>query len=900
MTTLVDVFRLLERQRGEFVIHDDGYRVRRFSYPQVTRAARGFAARLAAAGVGRGDKVLVWGENSAEWLACYWGAVISGVIVVPIDYRSSEAFAHKVAGIVQASAVLVGREVGEEGPDRQDLEAGKNRRDLEPAKERRDFETAKNRRDFETAKERRDFSPGVSLFSPGVPLWRFHDFDWIADGPMPSIDIGRDDIAQIVFTSGATAEPKGVVVRHKNLLANLVPVAHEVAKYKKYATPFLPVRFLNLLPLSHLFGQSMATNIPPLVNGTVVFMHSFNPHDIVDRVREWRVSIVVCVPKMLDVLRDHAVRLDPTVAAPPPGLSIAARWWRYRGVHRAFGLKFWGFVVGAAPLGAELEDYWKRLGFVVIQGYGLTETAPIVTLNHPFKTSTGSVGTPVAGVEIKVAGDGEILVRGDNVTEGYYAAEGEEAGGPPAPGSTGPDLRRTPELRTRDAEGWLHTGDIGELDAQGRLFIRGRKKEMIVTPEGLNVFPDDVERELEAVPGVVESAVVGHHEAGRADERVHAVLVLEPGVDSDEVIARANAGLLDHQRIRSFSVWLAGPLPRTEGTRKLKRSAIRKWVDAGAVPLAPQAGDGLESLLARFAGGRPVGGDTSLEALGLSSLERVELMVALEDRFQTRIDETKFAEARTLDELKTLVEQAPSELLVEEPVSFPRWNRRPLVRWIRRLSLATWILPLARVFAWVGVSGLEHLERLEGPVVFAANHQSHMDVPVILAALPGRWRARVAPAMAKEFFKAHFHPAQFTTREVITNRLNYYLAAFFFGAFPLPQREAGARQTLRYIGEVTGDGFSVLIFPEGGRSDTGDIKAFRGGIGMIGSRLEVPVVPVRLDEVDKVLHPSWKMARPGRCFVTFGAPLRLEGDDYAGLARQVEEAVRRLHAAPHA
>ncbi len=274
LTTLIDVFRSLEGRRGEFVIHDDGYRVRRFSYAQVTAAARGFAARLAAAGVQRGDTVLLWGENCAEWLACYWGAVIAGVVVVPIDYRSSAAFARKVAGIVKARVALAGAEV-----------------------------------EHEAAHPPAAGTPAMD-FSPGVPLWSFADFDWKADGPLPALAITRDDVAQIVFTSGATAEPKGVVVRHKNLLANLVPVATEVAKYKPYARPFLPLRFLNLLPLSHLFGQSMATNIPPLVDGTVVFMRSFNPHDIVTRVREWRVSVIVCVPKILDVLREHVVRMD--------------------------------------------------------------------------------------------------------------------------------------------------------------------------------------------------------------------------------------------------------------------------------------------------------------------------------------------------------------------------------------------------------------------------------------------------------------------------------------------------------------------------------------------------------------------------------------------------------------
>jgi long-chain acyl-CoA synthetase len=845
--TLVDVFRTLETRRGEFLVYDDGYRVRRHSYADVTRAARGFAARLLAHGIRKGGKVMLWGENRPEWIACYWGIQLAGAIAVPIDFRSSREFAERIRAIVDANVVLAGDDVNPEG----------------------------------------------------MSVWKLGDLDWDADGPVPDIPIDRDDVAQIVFTSGATADPKGVVIRHRNILANVVPVASEIDKYKKYARPFQPIRFLNLLPLSHLFGQSMATNIPPLIDGTVVFMRSFNPHDIVRRVREWRISVIVCVPKILDVLKEHALRIDPAAASPPPGLSIPARWWRYRRIHRMFGLKFWAFIVGAAPLGSGLEDFWKRLGFVVIQGYGLTETAPIVTLNHPFKTNTGSVGTAIGGVEIRIADDGEILVRGENVTSGYYEPSvvglqpsAPEGGRPKAEGAAG---------RTLDEAGWLHTGDIGELDDAGRLFIKGRKKEMIVTPEGLNVFPDDVERVVNSQPGVVDSAVVGTRAAEGSDERVHAVLVLDPGIQAEAVVQQANTQLADHQRIRSFSVWTNGPLPRTEGTQKLKRAAIKDWV-AGATGATGAMGatgaDPLQSLLAKFAGSRSLGGATSIEGLGLSSLERVELMVALEDQFQTRIDEARFAGAKTLDELRAMVTTPPAQAEVADPVDFPSWNRRPVVRAIRRLSQATWILPLGRIFAWVRVAGLEHLEGVSGPVVFASNHQSHFDVPVILMALPGRWRARIAPAALKEFFKAHFFPEEFSAREVFTNRLNYYLSAFFFNIFPLPQREAGARQTLRYIGEVAGDGYSVLIFPEGVRSESGNIRPFKPGIGMIGSRLGLPIVPVRIDGADRVLHTSWKWPKPGPVSVTFGRPMRLSGDNYADLARLVEQAVRDLPAAP--
>ena len=793
MTTLIDVFRSLEGRRGEFVIHDDGYRVRRFTYEQVTRAARGFARRLERAGVTAGDKLLLWGENSAEWLACYWGAVIAGVIVVPIDYRSSPAFASRVAAIVDAKLVCIGSDV--------------------------------------------DGAAHGSSFGSPVTVWRFDELDWAADGPMPDRSITRDDIAQIVFTSGATSDPKGVVVRHKNLLANLVPVAKEVAKYKPYARPFLPLRFLNLLPLSHLFGQSMATNIPPLVDGTVVFMRSFNPHDLVRRVREWRISVIVCVPKILDVLREHAIRLDPAAADPPKGLSIPARWWRYRTIHRAFGFKYWAFVVGAAPLAPELEEFWKRLGFVVIQGYGLTETAPIVTLNHPFKTNTGSVGTPVGGVDVKIAEDGEILVRGDNVTDGYYEPGRESGAGSresgvgrdgPGAGTSRLPRRRTQRRRRRlrDDQGWLHTGDIGELDAQGRLFIRGRKKEMIVTPEGLNVFPDDVERVVDQVEGVVESAVVGHRDPGTASERVHAVLVLEPG-------GRWTPWWQPPTRrwpiISGFAAPRCGradrcPAPRARGSSSAPRCEPGSMPARLRLPPRRRMTASRRCSDASRAGARPGRHDYRSARLELARTRRADggargqvpdapRRVEVRQRADARRPEIaararpRGSRRRRAGRLPALEPGAVRGLgPAREPGDLDP-PRRPAVRVGPRERPRT-------------------PSRFRGARGFRGQPPEPPGCPGDPLALPGRWRARVAPAMAKEFFKAHFFPEQHPAGRVLSNRLNYYLAALFFNAFPLPQREAGARQTLRYIGEVTGDGFSVLIFPEGVRSATGDIKAF--------------------------------------------------------------------------
>jgi long-chain acyl-CoA synthetase len=863
--TLLDVFRSFSDAPETFLAYDDGFRKSAYSYTDVCRAARGFAERLHAAGLGKGDKVVFYAENCPEWIVAFWGSVLVGAIVVPIDYRSSPDFLLRVSRLVSARVVLVGRDV----PPSQEWE---------------------------------------SQTQEGQLIWPLETLSW-ADGSVPPVQLGRDDVAEIIFTSGATAEPKGVVITHRNILANVVPVEREVIKYRKWGKPFFPLRFLNLLPLSHMFGQAMATFIPPMLPGTVIFMRGYNPEAIVSLIRNERVSVLVSVPKILSVLREHITRAVGQAAVTPvpqgrsnPGMSgavmrILKRWWRHRLVHRPFGWKFWAFVVGAAPLEAELEAFWGELGFAVIQGYGLTETAPIVTLNHPFGTRRGSVGKTIAGVKIKVAPDGEILVKGDNVTSGYFNA---------------------PEETARAFEdGWFHTGDIGEVSDDGQVFIRGRKKEVIVTPEGLNVFPEDVERVLLQTAGVNDAAVVGAGVGSEGAERVHAVLVVKPGTQVDSIVRSANAQLADHQRIRRALVWPAAELPRTEGTRKLKRAVIREWVKSGRSPTTPASDvDRLRALVAKYAGRADLSDTTTIEELGLSSLERVELMVALEEAFQTRIDETAFARAGTLEDLRTVVTSegtgeasspepgpakagphvpAPAKAGAHvPPVEFPRWNRSAPARAIRRVSLPTWILPLARIFAWIRVDGRHHLDTLTAPVIFAVNHQSHMDTPVVLAALPARFRYRTSTAMAKEFFKAHFFPKEYGRRAWLTNSFNYYLAALFFNAFPLPQREAGARQTLRYIGEVLADGHSVLIYPEGRRSESDDVQPFRSGIGMIAAKLRAPVVPVRIRGLNQVLHPSWRMARPGRVHVSFGAPMQLSGDDYEVLAKRVEAAVRAL------
>jgi len=327
--TLLDFFHDVSAGGGIFFVYDDGFRTRSYTYAETASAARGFAARLQTAGLGKGDKVVFWSENRPEWIIALWGCLLNGSIAVPIDFRASHDFLAHVARIVDAKLLLLGDDVEFVGLKRGAL-ADDQIGDLPES-------------------------------TPAV--WKLSEIDFRALDPsaFKPVPVTRDDIVEIIFTSGATAEPKGVLITHRNVLANIVPVEKEVLKYRKYGRPFFPIRFLNLLPLSHLFGQAMAAFVPPMLQGTVVFIRGYNPQEIVRQIKKRRISVLVSVPKILDVLADHVARLYPEVREAPQNEGVAKRWWRYRAVHRLFGMKFWAFVVGAAPLESSLEAFWGRL-----------------------------------------------------------------------------------------------------------------------------------------------------------------------------------------------------------------------------------------------------------------------------------------------------------------------------------------------------------------------------------------------------------------------------------------------------------------------------------------------------------------------------------------------------------
>ncbi len=277
--------------------------------------------------------------------------------------------------------------------------------------------------------------------------------------------LSRNDTLEIIFTSGTTSDPRGVVISHGNVLANIEPLEREIHKYLRYERIFHPVRFLNLLPLSHVFGQMLGIFIPPFLAGTVVFIDSLKPSEIIDVIRRERISVLVAVPRFIESLqreihnkveRDGLTRQFNEDFVRAEKEHFLRRWWRFRRIRSRFGWKFWAFISGGAALPEHVEAFWTRLGYAAIQGYGMTETTSLISLNHPFHTAPGSIGKVFPGVEVRVDEQGEILVRGENVAKAYRREDGAQP--------------------VAETDGWFRTGDLAESDARWPTIFQGAQE----------------------------------------------------------------------------------------------------------------------------------------------------------------------------------------------------------------------------------------------------------------------------------------------------------------------------------------------------------------------------------------------------------------------------------------
>jgi long-chain acyl-CoA synthetase len=791
------------------------WRRRRWRFDTIAREADRVASELGALGVGSGDRVALHLEEGPLWHAAFFGALRAGAVAVPLDAALEPARLRELVQGLDLRAWCTEREVAE-----------------------------------------------LALDLPRVELaWRPARAAGAAP-PWPDDDPER--VAQIVLTSGTSGAPQAVPVTHRNMRSVLDALEAGIAPYRRWLWIGPRLRIAVALPLSHLYGQVMAVFGPAMLAADVALLPPMPAAEMARALRRERAWALATVPRTLSLLAEH---LHATAVAAWGEEGFVARleaarglpWWRrwlvFRSLHRELGYRMVGIVSGGAALGPDLESLWRNLGFAVVQGYGLTETAPLVTIEHPFDHAPGSLGRPLPGVEVRIAGDGEILVRGPNVAPARL-------GGPAV-----------------DSEGWLHTGDLGRLE-DGRLVYLGRKGERIVTPAGVNVDPEPIVDRLKAQPSIVD-AVVLERPWGKPGI-VCAVLALRPGSDAEAAIAAVNAGLPDAARIRSWHVWPEPDFPRTR-TGKPRRPDIRTWLAAQAPeeaeptePAVERAApvDPVAALVAMTAGiaGLPADRISADDRLGdvLTSLDRVELATRLEVAYGATLGLEAFAGERTLREVAeeaftnghgpsatAVATMAIGEEEAEPPIAVERpapevppatppspaepapvrrtaheapWRNALPVRAARHVVREVVVRGFWHPAIETRAGGLERLRGLEPPFLLASNHLSILDPLAILFALPWKLRRRLAPSAMWEHFG---RPGKLW---------EYWLAVLGLNLVPLVQ-VGDWRPTLRVAGGLADRGWCPLLFPEGARSDDGHLLPFRLGVAIMARELHLPIVP---------------------------------------------------------
>ncbi|QNI35922.1 AMP-binding protein [Edaphobacter albus] len=872
LATLLEDFRRFGSERA--VVRHTGNRRKSTSYEEIARLAGRFAALLDERGILVGDRVIIWAENSAQWISAFYGCMLRGVLAVPLDVYGTVEFATRVASDVRPSLIVGDQEFLRSLKGEWSQLAFEDWLDVLPAKEM-----------------------------------------------VAAANLSRDTPLQILFTSGTTGDPKGIVHTHGNILASLEPIEQAARGYMRYERLVHPLRFLHTLPLSHVFGQMMGLWVPAVFAAEVHFESRLVSARLIETVREERISVVAAVPRVLAMLKNHLETEYPNLPmrlAEAQEKSSIRRWWYFRDIHSAFGWKFWAFVTGGSALSVSTERFWTTLSFVVVQGYGMTETAALITLNHPFHISGGSMGKPLPGREVKMQPDGEVLVRGPMVSSATWS------GG---------------SLHPRESE-WLATGDLAKMQSDGALRFLGRKSETIVTGSGVNLHPEDLEVAFEQEPEVRACAVVPMETASGSEPCV--VLAMR-GSDAhaDTILQRANAQLAEFQRIRRYALWPDPDLPRTS-TGKVKRAEITAWLANKEVKSEEKEQvadeDWLLRLIARITGENPPAeGEKDLrltEDLHLDSLGRVQLFSALEQRLGLPINEEESSKVETLKELRQFVMQSgrlnaefdwPSERARDaqnidasrlttsnqetrsrsertSPTSvshyvYPRWPWSWPVRWLRSVFLEVVLRPLVWLLAAPRIvqPSLPRTSTADDSMLIVANHVSTYDVPLLFFALQRSIRTHTAVAMAGEmledFRRARRQGSHWPNP---AGPIAWFLLSALFNVFPLP-RQRDFQRSFDHMGRVLDRGFHIILFPEGRRSPDGTLADFRRGIGLLVKQSSAPVLPVALCGLGNLKMGRGRWFRSGRIEIHIGQPLYFGANETeTAITERLQLAVKEL------
>jgi long-chain acyl-CoA synthetase len=870
-----------------------GYR--QLTYAELHRQVRGVALALAAQGLQQQERVAILSENRPEWVVCYLGIFQAGATVVPLDPQISPAEWRRLLDDSEAKSIFVSRLLLPKLREAvQELALRDRIICLDPlgADERAHWTLA-------------------DMIKFGESL--------TAAPPLPESRLS--DVVVIIYTSGTTGKPKGVMLTQENIVGEICTALKAIPWARESDV------FLCLLPLQHVFASVISFLIPIYLGAQVVFADTLKRSEILAALQEAGITIVATVPQFFYLFHKQ---IEEELARKG---HLAPRLFRcmlrinrfcinrlhvnlgklfFTSIHRTFGTSLRLFVSGGSAFDPKVAQKFFDLGFVILQGYGLTETTGACAVTRVEDNVVGSVGPALPGVEISILepgedGVGEVVIRGPVVMKGYYKNPGETA------------------TSTRD--GWFLSGDLGRLDGRGNLFITGRKKEVVVLPSGKNIYPDELEVHYEQCAYIKEIAILGIAELGHEGaERLHAVLV--PDFDAlkankianareilrDE-IARLSNQLPHYKRLMSYQIQKE-PLPRTT-TRKIKRLEIKSLIESGklrGVGAEPTAGEislqdrelrespisqeVLSCLRETYHRDVPIELDMNLELdLGFDSMERVELLTSLGQLLGLELPESFGGETFTVRELiRGLQQQAgavaavggalrqhwgkilSAESLAQEEDLRPRFSG-PLLTFFRYVAIKILYL-LFKVLLRLRAAGLENLPR-KGPFLLCPNHLSYIDPLVVLAPLPYNVLERVFFVGASDFFVSPLMK----------------LLARVANIFPVDP-DTHLLRAMRVGAQGLRSGRILCIFPEGARSFDGRLGEFKKGAAILAREIGVPMVPVAIRGTHEVWARDSREIRLRKVKVLFGEPIeasaRQDTTAYRADTDRLRQSVARL------
>jgi long-chain acyl-CoA synthetase len=843
------------------------------TYSEFLRKTRAIAAHLISSGIKKGDRIAIVSENRYEWCGSYLAVMMAGGVGVPID---AQLGANETENLLNDSGTALV------------------------------FHSRK------TLSNIRSTARKIGFDSP--------EFREICDTSVPGRypEVSEEDLASIVYTSGTTGIPKGVMLTHRNFCSDAKAVIS--AGLITHGD-----NVLSILPLHHTYPFMCTFLVPLFLGATITYPMGMKGPELMSTMKEKGVTVLVAVPQLLELIKNGILRKFKEMPAilsslmlsllkasgflrKTTGINIARAI--FRKAQRAFGERFRFFASGGARLDPGIMDDLEGLGFTVLEGYGLTETSPVVTFNPISKRKPGSVGQPLPSVEISIlspseTGEGEIAIKGPMAMKGYY---------------------KNPEATAKVMhEGWFLTGDLGYQDDEGYLFITGRAKEVIVLSSGKNIYPEDVEKAYQTIPLIKEICVTGIEKGGIV-ESLHGVIVPDLDHARKERIGNISESLkwaMNHvalklppyMRLKGFTL-SSEPLPKTP-LGKLKRYMVKEMISKTRVEMREGKEEDIELL--RDETGKAVVGcitpllreempilsSDNLELdLGLDSLQRIELVVALEKAFSLKLPETFVSEVQTVRELVDRIKEFRAQGIpgIERPLwedifsaEIPEEERKKIglyqgrVEWAFSAACLKLLKAFLRVFFRLEVRGVENLPPL--PFIIAPNHCSNMDGFVVGASVP-----------LSVFRKLYFQGYQAYFQGWLPS-----LFARLAHVIPIDP-ETFLSRALQLSSYVVKKNRALCIFPEGGRSIDGSLLRFKKGIGILAVEHNIPVVPVLIEGTFEALPRGALRPKLSKVRLTFGRPLHPSEidlsqkpagvDEYQFFADELRERIRRLKESP--